>query len=159
MASLVFSKFEYPVPELRLEDFDWHEGKQLSNNVSSFIDESLQKLDPSIITSALIDSLVHLFSRGICLLTTLPRHNRETAVGSNNQTTPWLAGLDLSAFPGPTFDRQVAQAARYIHADILSPAAVHSASVVKDPALPGYTPFTTEVSHEELSSFKLVFLP
>lgn len=70
---------------------------------------------------------------------------RDTAVGPGNSTTPWLAGLDLSAFPGPTFDRQVAQAARYIRADILSPGAVHGDSPVNDPAFPGYIPFTTKV--------------
>ncbi|KAJ3523579.1 hypothetical protein NM688_g8703 [Phlebia brevispora] len=90
---------------------------------------SMKKLDPTMITSALIDS--------------------DTASGPGNSTTPWLAGLNLEAFPGPTFDRRVAQAARYIHADVLSPAAVHDDSPVKDPALPGYIPFTTKEMIEE----------
>ena len=69
----------------------------------------------------------------------------DTAQNTGNETTPWLAGLDLAAFPGPGIDRQIAQAARYIHADILSPAAVHGDSPVKDSAMAGYIPFTTKV--------------
>ncbi len=68
-----------------------------------------------------------------------------TATGSGNSSTPWLAGLDLSVFPGPTFGQQVAQAARYIHANILSPAVVHDASPVKDPSIESFIPFATKV--------------
>lgn len=71
--------------------------------------------------------------------------SRHTANGPENSTTPWLAGLDLSLFPGPTFDQQVAQAARYIRADILSPAATSDRSRTIDPSMEDYVPFTTKV--------------
>ncbi|KAI0085655.1 PLC-like phosphodiesterase [Irpex rosettiformis] len=89
----------------------------------------MKKLDPSVITSALIDSA--------------------TATGPGNTSTPWLAGLDLSVFPGPTLDMQVAQAARYIHANILSPAAVHDDSPVLDPSIESFVPFTTKAMIDE----------
>ncbi len=76
----------------------------------------------------------------------------DTATGPGNTSTPWLAGLDLSAFPGPGLDQKVAQAAKYIRADVLSPAAVSDYSPVNDPKALGFIPFTTKVS-ERVSQF------
>ncbi|KAH9945626.1 PLC-like phosphodiesterase [Amylocystis lapponica] len=64
---------------------------------------AMKAMDPSVVTSALID----VFS----------------ATAPDNTTTPWLAGLRLDAFPGPTPDMQVAQAAHAIGASVLSPSA------------------------------------
>ena len=90
-----------------------------------------------------------LVSLSLCVLyrchVNLIRVLSATATGPGNTSTPWLAGLDLSVFPGPTLDKQVAQAARYIHANILSPAAVHDDSPVLDPSHRSFVPFTTKV--------------
>ncbi|GJE87811.1 PLC-like phosphodiesterase [Phanerochaete sordida] len=99
---------------------------------------AMKKRDPSVTTSALIDY--------------------ETASDHNNATTPWLGGLDLNLFPGPTFEQQVAQAARYIRADILSPAATGD-SHVADPTMDGYVPFTTKVMVDEAHSLGLEIKP
>ncbi|KAK7694259.1 hypothetical protein QCA50_001439 [Cerrena zonata] len=88
----------------------------------------MKKTNPDMIVSALIDD--------------------ETATVADNTTTPWLAGLRLDAFPGPSFSEQVAQAANHIGADILSPAAVHSAGSV-DPAFLNFVPFTTKEMVDE----------
>ncbi|KAI0735526.1 PLC-like phosphodiesterase [Earliella scabrosa] len=85
---------------------------------------AMKELDPSIITSALIDDT--------------------TAFGPDNTTTPWLAGLRLDAFPGPSVGEQVAQAAASIRADVLSPAATAEDSPVPDPDMDGYVSFTTK---------------
>ncbi|KIK71423.1 hypothetical protein GYMLUDRAFT_33583 [Collybiopsis luxurians FD-317 M1] len=81
---------------------------------------AMKALDRSIPTSALID--LH------------------TAVMSDNKTSPWLGGVRLDDFEGD-LGIQVASAAHAIGADILSPADV--ASMVIDPTLPEYIPFTT----------------
>ncbi|KIJ68638.1 hypothetical protein HYDPIDRAFT_165390 [Hydnomerulius pinastri MD-312] len=62
---------------------------------------AMKELDPTMITSALIDE--------------------ETAFMPDNSTTPWLAGLRLDDFPGPSLGAKIAQAAHAINADILSP--------------------------------------
>lgn len=74
--------------------------------------------DPSIITSALIDSHTAAYD------------------------SPWLAGLRLETFPGHTLGQRIAQAAHSIHADILSPAAKHDSSSI-DPDVDGWISFTT----------------
>ncbi|KAF9065419.1 PLC-like phosphodiesterase [Rhodocollybia butyracea] len=81
---------------------------------------SMKTLDRSIPTSALIDL--------------------ETSATYDNETSPWLAGQRLDAFEGD-LGALVASAAHAIGADILSPADV--ASLVVDPTLPEYKPFTT----------------
>lgn len=81
---------------------------------------------------------------------------RYTAAGPGNTSTPWLADLQLSQFPGPLPDQQVAQAARYIRANILSPAAIHHNSPVDDPAREEYLPFTTKVIAYFLVSWRLL---
>ncbi|THH01529.1 hypothetical protein EW026_g1191 [Hermanssonia centrifuga] len=78
-----------------------------------------------------------------------PLQLTDTATGPGNTSTPWLAGLDLSAFPGPGLDQKVAQAAKYIRADVLSPAAVSDYSPVNDPKALGFIPFTTKAMVDE----------
>ncbi|KAG1716333.1 hypothetical protein ID866_817 [Astraeus odoratus] len=74
---------------------------------------AMKELDPKIITSALIDE--------------------DTAFLLDNSTTPWLAGLRLDDFPGPSLGEQMAQAARAINADILSPTATVVIPSPEDP--------------------------
>ncbi|KAH0838495.1 PLC-like phosphodiesterase [Lanmaoa asiatica] len=62
---------------------------------------AMKEHDPLIPTSALIDE--------------------ETAFMPDNNTSPWLGGLHLDSFPGPSLSQKMAQAARAINADILSP--------------------------------------
>ena len=57
--------------------------------------------------------------------------------------SPWLGGIDLSKFDGPTLGDQIAQAAHYIEADIISPIATAEASPVSDPTSKDYISFTT----------------
>lgn len=68
----------------------------------------------------------------------------DTGVMLDNSTSPWLAGLRLDSFPGPTVGRQIAQAAQTIEANILSPAASSEWTPVPDPASPDYIPFATK---------------
>ncbi len=83
------------------------------------------------------------------LLLKLSFGSSDTATTPDNSTTPWLAGLRLDQFPGPSFGEQVSQAAHSIGADILSPAAVSSRGTAADPTLPGFIPFTTRAMVEE----------
>ncbi|TBU34888.1 PLC-like phosphodiesterase [Dichomitus squalens] len=97
----------------------------------------MKELDPSIPTSALIED--------------------ETAFNPDNSTSPWLAGLRLDSFPGPSISRQVAQAAHSIRADVLSPAASASETPVPDPEMEGYVPFTTRemIEHAQRLGLKV----
>jgi len=61
-------------------------------------------------------------------------HHRDTAFMPDNSTTPWLAGYRLDEFLGPSFGEQIAQAARRINADILSPTATVTISSPKNPS-------------------------
>ena len=81
----------------------------------------------------------------------------ETAFTPDNSTSPWLAGLRLDSFPGPSISRQVAQAAHSIRADILSPAASTSDTPVPDPDMEGYVPFTTRemIEHAQRLGLKV----
>ena len=72
------------------------------------------------------------------------RHHSETAFSPDNSTTPWLAGLRLDSFPGPSLAQQVAQAAHSIGADILSPSASSFKTPAADPQMEGYVEFTTK---------------
>ncbi|KAG5728533.1 hypothetical protein E4T56_gene19642 [Termitomyces sp. T112] len=91
----------------------------------------MKALEPSIPAAALVSS---------------------STAGDINGTTPWLAGLKLSDFPGDTVDVTIAEAAKSIKADILSPASDSDVSPVQDPTQDGYVPFTTQAmvdrSHE-----------
>lgn len=85
----------------------------------------------------------------------------ETAINSVDPSvpSPWLAGLDLSTFPGPSTGEKIAQAAHAISADILSPAAESSQSPVPDPSLGGYIPFTTNEMVREAQRLGLDIKP
>ncbi|KAG8689824.1 hypothetical protein FRC11_000339 [Ceratobasidium sp. 423] len=84
----------------------------------------MKKLDPKILRAALADST--------------------TVYGANNSTSTWLAGLRPDSFPGATLGVQLAQAAKSIDSNILSPAATSGSSGSLDPNIPGYVTFTTE---------------
>ncbi|TFY54727.1 hypothetical protein EVJ58_g8689 [Rhodofomes roseus] len=90
---------------------------------------AMKALDPKIPTSALLDD--------------------DTAWMPDNSTTPWLAGLRLDSFSGPTVGHRVAQAAHSIGADILSPSARSFFSPALDPAMEGYEAFTTKEMVDE----------
>ncbi|KAI8983416.1 PLC-like phosphodiesterase [Trametes punicea] len=100
---------------------------------------AMKQLDSAITTSALIDN--------------------ETAFMPDNSTSPWLAGLRLDDFPGPSLSAQVAQAAHSIGADILSPTAESYSTPVPDPAMDGYVPFTTREMVEEAHRLGLLVKP
>ncbi|KAI0374531.1 PLC-like phosphodiesterase [Pilatotrama ljubarskyi] len=100
---------------------------------------AMKQLDSSITTSALIDD--------------------ETGVMPDNSTTPWLAGLRLDTFPGPTLSAQVAQAAHHIRADILSPSAESFETPVPDPEMEGYVAFTTREMVEEAHRLGMLVKP
>ncbi|KAF8707397.1 carboxypeptidase s, partial [Rhizoctonia solani] len=84
----------------------------------------MKKLDPKITRAALIDST--------------------TVYGVNNSTSTWLAGLRPDSFSGATLGVQIAQAAKSIDSNILSPAATDGSSGSLDPNIPSYKSFTTE---------------
>ncbi|CAE6538547.1 unnamed protein product [Rhizoctonia solani] len=84
----------------------------------------MKKLDPKILRAALVDST--------------------TVYGTNKSTSTWLAGLRPDSFPGATLGVQLAQAAKSIDSNILSPAATDGSSGSLDPNIPGYVSFTTE---------------
>ncbi|KAJ7225883.1 PLC-like phosphodiesterase [Mycena pura] len=67
---------------------------------------AMKKLDPGVVTSALID--------------------HETIFESGDTPYPWLAGLNLQAFPGSSLGLKIANAANSINATILSPSAYPS---------------------------------
>ncbi|OCH88607.1 PLC-like phosphodiesterase [Obba rivulosa] len=96
---------------------------------------AMKEMDPSITISALIDD--------------------ETASMPDNSTSPWLAGLRLDDFAGPSVGMQIAQAARSIVADILSPSAESFQTPVPDPAMAGYVPFTTRDMIDEAHRLKM----
>jgi len=84
---------------------------------------AMKALDPGVVTSALIDD--------------------ETAIPPDNSTSIWLAGLRIDDFPGSSLGVQIAQAARSIGADILSPYS-HTEKPGVDPAIVEYAPFATK---------------
>ncbi|KAH7924020.1 PLC-like phosphodiesterase [Leucogyrophana mollusca] len=100
---------------------------------------AMKALDPTITISALIDD--------------------ETATNPDNSTSPWLAGLRLDDFPGPTIEAQIAQAARAINADILSPSAPAYLTSSADPAMEGYIQFTTPEMIDEAHRLGLKVKP
>ncbi|KAJ7655194.1 PLC-like phosphodiesterase [Mycena polygramma] len=67
---------------------------------------AMKKLDPKIITSALAEY--------------------DTTVIYGDNTSPWLAGLNLQNFTGSSLGVKIAHAARSINASILSPSAYNS---------------------------------
>lgn len=85
---------------------------------------AMKKLDAHITTSALIAST--------------------NLAPAADGISPWFAGLDINVFPGETFGAKVANAAKSLGADVLSPNFVADNSPVQDPALAGFIPFTTK---------------
>jgi len=79
-------------------------------------------------------------------------HYRDSLLVDDNGTSPWFGGLRLEDFPGATIGAQIANAAKSIKADVLSPNAYYFNSTATDPSLPGYIPFTTrdliDAAHE-----------
>lgn len=63
--------------------------------------------------------------------------------GPDGSTSPWHAGLSIESFSGETIGQKIANAAHYIGANILSPAAVSHKGTGIDPSDPNYVPFTT----------------
>lgn len=58
--------------------------------------------------------------------------------------SPWLAGLNLSSFPGPSLGEKVAQAAHAIDADILSPSTfAYLTSMAPDHRMEGFAGFAS----------------
>lgn len=83
----------------------------------------------------------------------------DTAWMPDNSTTPWLAGLRLDSYPGPTVGHRVAQAAYSIGADILSPSAKSFFGTVPDPSMDGYEAFTTKEMVDEAHRLGLRVVP
>ncbi len=83
----------------------------------------------------------------------------ETATMEDGSTSPWLAGLRLDDFEGPTLSEQVAQAASFINADILSPSASGYLNSVPCPSMEGYLPFTTKEMVNEAHKLGLTVKP
>lgn len=77
----------------------------------------------------------------------------------DNSTTPWLAGLRVDSYPGPTVGHRVAQAARSLGADILSPSAKSFFGTVPDPSMDGYETFTTKQMVDEAHRLGLRVVP
>ncbi|KAI0734009.1 PLC-like phosphodiesterase [Fomitopsis betulina] len=100
---------------------------------------AMKALDSNIPTSALIDD--------------------DTAWMPDNSTTPWLAGLRVDSYPGPTVGHRVAQAARSLGADILSPSAKSFFGTVPDPSMDGYETFTTKQMVDEAHRLGLRVVP
>ncbi|KAG5654032.1 hypothetical protein H0H81_008048 [Sphagnurus paluster] len=98
----------------------------------------MKALEPKIATAALASS---------------------ATVGEIDGTTPWLAGLKLSDFPGETLDLKVTNAAKSIKADILSPSAVSNNSPVPDPQQAGYIPFTTKAMVDLAHKLGMTVIP
>ncbi|THH05134.1 hypothetical protein EW145_g5014 [Phellinidium pouzarii] len=86
----------------------------------------MREFDPSVVISALIDD--------------------ETAYHPTDPSlpSPWLAGLNLSAFPGPSFGEKAAQAAHALGASILSPSAESFQTPSPDPDVDGYLAFASK---------------
>ncbi|KAG5648230.1 hypothetical protein DXG03_006187 [Asterophora parasitica] len=100
--------------------------------------KGMKQLDPKVPTVALVSS---------------------GTVGDINGASPWFAGLNLRDFPGETVDVKIANAAKAVKADILSPAAVHGSSPVPDPTQPGYIPFTTKAMVDRSHKLGMPVIP
>ncbi|TFK76789.1 PLC-like phosphodiesterase [Pluteus cervinus] len=99
----------------------------------------MKKLESSIPTAALIST--------------------GSSATNNGARSPWQAGLDISTFPGATLGVKIANAAKSIDADILSPNFVADGSPVQDPALPGFIPFTTKDMVEQAHELGMLVKP
>jgi hypothetical protein len=83
----------------------------------------------------------------------------ETLYGPNRSVSKWHAGLSIESFPGDTIGQKIANAARDIGADILSPAAVSSKGNGMDPEDQAYVPFTTREMVQEAHKNGLLVKP
>ena len=78
---------------------------------------------------------------------------------NTSQPLPWLAGLNVSSFPGPSLGEKVAQAAHALGADILSPSAESDFTPVPDPSMQGFVSFTTREMVKEAHRLGLRVIP
>ncbi|KAG1883520.1 uncharacterized protein F5891DRAFT_571268 [Suillus fuscotomentosus] len=97
---------------------------------------SMKTLDDKLITSALIDE--------------------DTAFTPRGSTSPWLAGLRLESFPGPSLSEQIAQAPHAIQADILSPTGTF---LIFSSSHEGSSHFTTPEMISEAHRFGMKVVP
>ncbi|OAX44849.1 PLC-like phosphodiesterase [Rhizopogon vinicolor AM-OR11-026] len=97
---------------------------------------AMKKLDNKIITSALIDE--------------------DNAFTPVNLTSPWLAGLRLESFPGPSLSKQMAQAAHSIQANILSPTGTF---LIPSSSHEGFSHFTTPEMISEAHRLGMKVIP
>ncbi|KAJ3567154.1 hypothetical protein NP233_g6556 [Leucocoprinus birnbaumii] len=90
-----------------------------------------------------------------------PRFARAALISSTTAglSTTWLAGLELTDFPGATLPEKIANAAGSIGATILSPAAVNDSSPVPDPNQAGYIPLTTKPMIDQAHKLGLEVIP
>jgi len=95
----------------------------------------MKEVDPGMTTAALIDS------------------------NTASQSEAWLAGLRWDGFPGDSAGVQIANAAKFIRADILSPAAVAGTSQGQDPAEAGYVAFATKEMIERAHEVGMLVKP
>ncbi|KAM6497988.1 PLC-like phosphodiesterase [Amanita muscaria] len=84
--------------------------------------------------------------------------DEDSVVSDAHGISPWLAGLHLEGFPG-SMDVQIAHAAKYINADILSPAAFYENGTSHDPSLPGYIPFATRDMVDRAHDLGMLVVP
>jgi glycerophosphoryl diester phosphodiesterase len=75
----------------------------------------------------------------------------------DNSTSPWLAGLRLDEFPGPSTSLQIAQAAHSLGVDILSPEVF--VTPPRDPMRPEDELFTTKEMVDEAHRLGLAVKP
>ncbi|GJJ09506.1 hypothetical protein Clacol_003729 [Clathrus columnatus] len=101
---------------------------------------SITELDPTIVTSALIDDYTLMVPEG-------------------ERVSPWFAGIDINTYNGSNLGERIAEAAYDIHADILSPIATSELSPVADPGQPGYSAFTTKAMVSRAHELGLVVKP
>jgi hypothetical protein len=107
----------------------------------------------------LISALAESYEPTSSVRPRLTGSSRTTLFGPNGTTSPWLAGLRLDSFPGPSTSEQLVQAAASIGADVLSPQAVSGDSPVPDPSQPGYIPFTDKPMIDEAHKLGLTVKP
>jgi hypothetical protein len=67
--------------------------------------------------------------------------------------------MRLEDFPGATLGAQIANAAKSIKADVLSPNAYYFNGTATDPSQPGYIPFTTRDMIDAAHKVGLTIMP
>ncbi|KAG6910557.1 hypothetical protein DXG01_009507 [Tephrocybe rancida] len=132
--------------------------RQMQFNIESKIDPTA----PS--NSRSVDDFVNLqhavFKKsGYPLESITTNISKSANLGTDNTTSPWLAGLELSDFPAPTTEAKVAEAAASIKASILSPSYANAKSTAVDPSQPGYIPFTTKAMVDRAHELGMKVVP